>query len=159
MLLPLPGTRFSFYTSQFPNSHQSFWSLFYTFPRWRICLGRPEDGEGPAPKRRCWVCWWRSVAYCGDTGLSGGSGNLILELWNCLAASGCHFAGSDLHLHDLNWEGLGTHVTGAEGDSTCCGHVWVLLVHLQTILPKFRWRICFMHNLRYAKYEHLVFYK
>lgn len=78
------------------------------------------------------------MAYGGDAGLSGGSGNLTLGLWNGLAASGCHFDGHDLHLHDLNCEGLGTHVTVAVGDSTCNGHAWVLPLHLQTILPKSR---------------------
>lgn len=65
------------------------------------------------------------MAYGGDTELSGGSGNLTLELWNGLAASGCHFAGRDLRYSRV-------------GDSTGNGHAWVLPLHLQTILPKSR---------------------
>lgn len=98
------------------------------------------------------------MAFGGDAGLSGGSGNLTLALWNGLAASGCHFAGHDLHLHDLNCESLGTHITVTVGDSTCNGHAWVLAT-FANYFTKIQAEICFMHNLRYAKYEHFVCYK
>lgn len=95
-----------------------------------------------------------------------GQQELILELWNCFTASqppdGTLLAViSPVSMIWNKWVWCsaqcpchgspgGPHLQSSDPDA---------MVHLQTILPKSRQRKCFMCELRYAKYDHLVFYE